>query len=313
MSRITSDRINPGNLVVVGFFTNEEFEEKEREEEEQKEEPVISNEVLNKINLLEKEARDKAQKILDDANVKSEEIINAAMLEAQDTRNKASFEADTLNKNANEILEQAQQQAKATLDEASEQAQKIKEEASQQGAKEGYEAGYSDGVNKIKEEMLQKIHGMDTIIKNTFEMKQKILNSSKNEIIELVLMIARKISINSIDPAAVAGVVNKSLSLLSDKENIELILSEKYARLLNEVLSGNLSPDENGCDDIDIDKLRSIKLTYNSKFQDDTLIIQTPKERLDLSFEQQLNQISNEFLKELNSSNDKTDEDEELG
>lgn len=304
MSRITSDKINLGNSIVVDFFANEEFEEKKEREEEENEEPAISTEVLNRLNLLEKEAQDKAQKILDEANAKSEEIINAASQEAQEIRSKASAEVDILNKNANEILTQAQEQAKNTLDEANAKAQQIKEEASQQGAKEGYEAGYSDGLNKIKEEMLQKIHGMDEIVKNTFEMKQKILKSSKEEIVNLVLMIARKISINSVDAQSVASLVSKSLSLLSDKENIELILSEKYARLLNEVLSGNLSPDENCADDIDIDKLRNIKLTYNSKFPDDTLIIQTPKERLDLSFEQQLNQISNEFLKELNSSDD---------
>ena len=44
--------------------------------------------------------------------------------------------------------------------------------------------------------------------------------------------------------------------------------------------------------------------------KDDTLIVQTPKERLDLSFDSQLNEISKEFIKELNSSFDKKDEGE---
>ena len=62
MSRITSDKINLGNSIVVDFFANEEFEEKKEREEEENEEPAISTEVLNRLNLLEKEAQDKAQK-----------------------------------------------------------------------------------------------------------------------------------------------------------------------------------------------------------------------------------------------------------
>ena len=302
MSRITSDKISLGDSVVVDFFTDEDLACGDVKEE-QESEPEVSPQVLAKLDLLEKEAQDKAQRIVEEANAKSSQILNDASFEAEKIINEAQVKADELEKNANELIEKAKSESEQIVLQANQQAHEISLEASQSGAKEGYETGYKDGLNKIKEELIQKIYGMDEIVRNTFEIKQKILKSSKDEIINLVLMIAKKISL--------ATLVSKSLSLLTDKENIELILSEKYAKLINEVLKGSLDGDlEN--DEIDIDKLKNIKLTYNSKFCDDTLIIQTPKERLDLSFESQLNQISNEFLKELNSS-DNDDEGEIIG
>ena len=310
MSRITSDKISLGDSVVVDFFTDEDLACGDVKEE-QESEPEVSPQVLAKLDLLEKEPQDKAQRIVEEANEKSSQILSDASFEAEKIINEAQVKADELEKNANELIEKAKSESEQIVLQANQQAHEISLEASQSGAKEGYEAGYKDGLNKIKEELIQKIYGMDEIVRNTFEIKQKILKSSKDEIINLVLMIAKKISLESVNAKAVATLVSKSLSLLTDKENIELILSEKYAKLINEVLNGSLGEDlEN--DEIDIDKLKNIKLTYNSKFCDDTLIIQTPKERLDLSFESQLNQISNEFLKELNSS-DNDDEGEIIG
>lgn len=302
MSRIKSDKISLADSIVVDFFSNESKIEQEPQKEE------ISSEDLSRLNLLLLEAQEKAQKIIDEANLKSQEIIDKARYESDELISSAQLEVQKLTNDSQELLSNAKLEADNLIKAANDEAEQIKVNASQDGAKEGYQAGYEDGLNKIKEELLQKIYSMDEVVKTTFDMKNKILTSSKKEIIELVLAIARKISINSVDEQCVAKVVSNSISLLSDKENIELILSEKYAKLLNQVLNDDLlgQKAESG---IDIDKLRSIKLVYNSKLHDDTLIVQTPKERLDLSFQSQLDEISKEFLKELNSSFDIKDEE----
>lgn len=304
MSRIKSDKISLADSIVVDFFYDEPEEDAVEEQEE-----VISNEEINRLNLLQLEAQDKAQKILDEANQKAQDILDKAHLEADEIRMRAQEEIQKLTNDANVLLEKSKADSETLIESAKNEVEQIKENASQEGAKEGYHAGYEDGLNKIKEELLQKIYGMDEVMKNAFDMKNKILTSSKKEIIELILMIARKLLINSIDENCVANVVNKSISLLNDKENIELILSEKYAKLLNQVLNDDLLEQKPDLE-IDIDKLKSIKLVYNSKLHDDTLIIQTLKERLDLSFTSQLDKISKEFLKELNTSFDKKDEEE---
>ncbi len=304
MSRIKSDKISLADSIVVDFFSVEEGQEQPQENSE-----IISEAEVTKINLILKEAEDKAQKILEDANNKAQEIIEAAALQANDIKNKAQLEANNITEDANAILEKSKTEAESLLEQANSESVQIRENASQEGAKEGYQSGYNDGLNKIRDELLHKICAMDEVVKNTFEMKNKILSSSSKEIVELVLLIARKLLINSVDENCVAKVVNNSLSLLNDKENIELILSEKYAKLLNQVLNDDLLEQKPDLE-IDIDKLKSIKLVYNSKLHDDTLIIQTLKERLDLSFTSQLDKISKEFLKELNTSFDKKDEDE---
>ncbi len=305
MSRITSDKISLADSIVVDFFSNDS-----QQEQVEPEVDTVNTEEMTRLNLLQLEAQDKSQKIIDEASMQAQEILDKARLEADQMILKAQEDSQKLKNEANELLEKSKVEADSLLESTKNEVEQLKENASQAGAKEGYQAGYDDGLKNIKEELVHKIFAMDEVIKNAFEMKKKIMSSSKREIVELVLMIARRLVLNSVDEISVARIVDKSISLLNDKENIELILSEKYAKLLNQVLNDDLLEQKPDLE-IDIDKLRSIKLTFNSKFADDTLIVQTPKERLDLGFESQLDEISKEFLKELNLSFDKEDKEVE--
>ena len=305
MSRITSDKISLADSIVVDFFSNDS-----QQEQVEPEVDTVNTEEMTRLNLLQLEAQDKSQKIIDEASMQAQEILDKARLEADQMILKAQEDSQKLKNEANELLEKSKVEADSLLESTKNEVEQLKENASQAGAKEGYQAGYDDGLKNIKEELVHKIFAMDEVIKNAFEMKKKIMSSSKREIVELVLMIARRVVLNSVDEISVARIVDKSISLLNDKENIELILSEKYAKLLNQVLNDDLLEQKPDLE-IDIDKLRSIKLTFNSKFADDTLIVQTPKERLDLGFESQLDEISKEFLKELNLSFDKEDKEVE--
>ena len=305
MSRITSDKISLADSIVVDFFSNDS-----QQEQVEPEVDTVNTEEMTRLNLLQLEAQDKSQKIIDEASMQAQEILDKARLEADQMILKAQEDSQKLKNEANELLEKSKVEADSLLESTKNEVEQLKENASQAGAKEGYRAGYDDGLKNIKEELVHKICAMDEVIKNAFEMKKKIMSSSKREIVELVLMIARRVVLNSVDEISVARIVDKSISLLNDKENIELILSEKYAKLLNQVLNDDLLEQKPDLE-IDINKLRSIKLTFNSKFADDTLIVQTPKERLDLGFESQLDEISKEFLKELNLSFDKEDKEVE--
>ena len=305
MSRITSDKISLADSIVVDFFSNDS-----QQEQVEPEVDTVNTEEMTRLNLLQLEAQDKSQKIIDEASMQAQEILDKARLEADQMILKAQEDSQKLKNEANELLEKSKVEADSLLESTKNEVEQLKENASQAGAKEGYQAGYDDGLKNIKEELVHKIFAMDEVIKNAFEMKKKIMSSSKREIVELVLMIARRVVLNSVDETSVARIVDKSISLLNDKENIELILSEKYAKLLNQVLNDDLLEQKPDLE-IDINKLRSIKLTFNSKFADDTLIVQTPKERLDLGFESQLDEISKEFLKELNLSFDKEDKEVE--
>ena len=305
MSRITSDKISLADSIVVDFFSNDS-----QQEQVEPEVDTVNTEQMTRLNLLQLEAQDKSQKIIDEASMQAQEILDKARLEADQMILKAQEDSQKLKNEANELLEKLKVEADSLLESTKNEVEQLKENASQAGAKEGYQAGYDDGLKNIKEELVHKIFAMDEVTKNAFEMKKKIMSSSKREIVELVLMIARRVVLNSVDEISVARIVDKSISLLNDKENIELILSEKYAKLLNQVLNDDLLEQKPDLE-IDINKLRSIKLTFNSKFADDTLIVQTPKERLDLGFESQLDEISKEFLKELNLSFDKEDKEVE--
>lgn len=298
MSRIESNKISLASSIVVDLSS--------LEQENNQDEDDLSQEVGQRVNLAEREVLNKAKVVLSEANAKAQRLIEEAQESAAKLKEEAQKILDDAKNNAQEILKNAQNESSELLKNSQEEAEQIKQTAMQEGAKEGYEAGYSDGQMHIKEELLHKVNTMDDIVGNAFEMKNKIMISARNEIIELVLLIARKMCMDSIDKDSIIRVVDESIKLLSDKENIELTLSENYAKLFSEVLdSGDL-------EGVDIDKLKNIKLHYNANLHDDTLIIQTLKERLDLGFETRLNHISRKFHEELHSIHDEKIEDESV-
>ena len=106
MSRITSDKVNLGDSVVVDFFADDE-PICDNVAPEQESMPELSDQTLTKINLLEKKAQDKAQRIVEEANAKSSQILSDASFEAEKIINEAQVKADELEKNANELIEKA--------------------------------------------------------------------------------------------------------------------------------------------------------------------------------------------------------------
>ena len=208
MSRIKSDKISIADSIVVDFFSSQNEESQSLDSDGNN--PVNDD---TRLNLIQIEAQDKAQKLLDEANLKAQEILNAAKLEADEIKEKARLEALNINDEAAELSEKTKNDAQTLIETAQADALQIKENARQEGAQEGYQLGYDDGLKKIQEELLQKVNYMDEFVKSTFDMKNKILAQSKKEIVNLVLMIARKISINSVNAQCVASVLDKSISL----------------------------------------------------------------------------------------------------
>jgi flagellar assembly protein FliH len=127
-------------------------------------------------------ARAEADKIIKDAEQKAFNEVQQKSEEAQQTRQEAEQEADR-------IIEQARNQAEEQKEEARKQVDQIKDDA----YKEGFEAGREEGFTSGKEEVERLIEQLHHIIDKTLEKRNEIIEESETQLINLVLVIAKKV------------------------------------------------------------------------------------------------------------------------
>lgn len=286
MSKLQLDKINFNNDDFVVQFKDQisnAFKEIEKEGKPQKIEESVEFAIIS-------QAKEKAQKIIADAEIeaqnKIEEIVSKAKKEAEIILAEA--------KNTSEmIIQEATSIKETSLKETSEFEEKSKLEIEQlriQSAKEGYEEGHKDGLEKIQEELEEKINSFDNFCKNQLEIKDKILKSASRDILDLIIHISKQILLKEVTAETIKKIIEKTINLLEKKEDINIILSEKYAKLLFELQEKSLDS-EPEFDFKNFKQFEGFSVIYNPKFDDDTIIVENLKERFDASITSQMNII----------------------
>ena len=93
-----------------------------------------------------------------------------------------------------------------------------------------------------------------------------------------------------LDAKTIDKIIKETISLLEKKENITIILSQKYAKLLYELQKESLEKDVEFNFE-DFKQYENFNVVYNPNFSDDTIIIENLKERYDASINTQLDVI----------------------
>lgn len=256
----------------------------------------------------EQEAKNEAKKIVDEATL----VLNRAKDEAQEIIEQAKVEASTLQEELNqqlaqletqknEILEKAELEAKDIIEKSQEQAKneagelisKLKEDIEAERIetiKNAYDDGYKDGLAHIQEEMEAKISDFDNFCTQKYEIRNKILKSANKDILDIILNITKKVLLKEIDAKTIDKIIKNAISLLEKKENITIILSLKYAKMLYELQKESLN-DEIEFNFEDFNQYENFDIVYNPSFNDDTIIVENLKERYDASINSQLDVI----------------------
>jgi len=144
------------------------------------------------------------RRLIEEAKAEAEKIINEAKIEAERIIKEAEDGAFEHIKKANEkakrIEEEAQDKAqKIIIEKENEINQKIAqqeaefkakiEELKEKAYQEGYEAGYNSGRSEV-ERLIKRLH---TIIEGAIDKRDKIINDAEEQIIRIILLIARKV------------------------------------------------------------------------------------------------------------------------
>ena len=316
MSRLNLNEINFEEAdFVVGFKKEKKEETSKADDFDEKKEEVneaqqkLQKELEEKINeaqLIINRARDEAQQIVDEAKLEAQTLKETTQKELQEEKEKIITEATA---RADEIVENAkiatQKENENLINNSKEEIEKERIEIT----KKGYEDGHKDGLEHIQEELEEKIKDFDTFIALKYEMRDKILKSTNKDILDLIINISKKILLKEIDANTLDKIIKSAISLLEKKENINIILSEKYARLLYEVQKQALD-DEREFKFEDFKQYENFEIIYNKEFDDDTIIVENLKERFDASIGLQLDVIIRNIYD--NSQNGKLDLEEYL-
>ena len=250
---------------------------------------VLNNQVSEEQLILNR-AQDEASQEIEKARQKAAKIVEEAQLDAQ---NKAQQIVEEAQKQAKELVEEAQKQANNLIEEANikknellSTTQQEIERASQEGANKGYEEGYQDAQNKFFEENEEKIKAFEEFCSYQNVVRDKILKNASREILNIIQNISRVILLKEINSERLDKIIKNTISLFDKKENITIILSEKYARLLFE-----LQNKDKEFNFEDFKQYQGFSVIYNKELPDDTIIVENPKERFCASIESQLDKI----------------------
>lgn len=218
---------------------------------------------------------------------KTKEILNAKQLAAE-ILNKA-------NAKAQQIEEQANAQAKALIDEAIADANAKKDEIEEEARQAGHQLGYQAGLEKIQSDLTAKIENVDRFAHAQFQIKERIIKSAHNDIVNLVISICDKICHKKLntDNEILYNIVKASINLLKDKESVNIIVNPEMAHKIYDI-SENLKDE--------ILSLQNIKIMEDVSVSTDGAIVEGLSSRVDGRISSQIDEITQKLLIELQTA-----------
>ena len=176
-------------------------------EEEKKEEVAVvesSEEALPKdspdIESTQKEIEElKAQsekeraQMLEEAKKEADKIIKDAQVIAFDEVKKQTDEAEVKLQHARDESSRLLEEAKKEADNIILETENNKKAIESKGYNEGFSSGREEGFGEGKEEVNRLIERLHTIVEKTMDKRQEILLETEQQIVDLVLLMSRKV------------------------------------------------------------------------------------------------------------------------
>jgi flagellar assembly protein FliH len=156
-------------------------------------------------------ARSEAERITSEAEDQAFRQIREKTEEATNTRKEAEEAAE-------EIRAEAEQERDRIIAEAEERARVIEQEAWQRGEKEGREAGIEAGKAEVQR-VIERFH---VVLSKAIERRNEIIQESENQVVALVLAIAKKVIkvISENQKNVVINNIVQSLQKLQQKSDV---------------------------------------------------------------------------------------------
>jgi flagellar assembly protein FliH len=153
---------------------------------------------------------------------------------------------------------------------------------------ESYEKGLSEGVRKGRElqknETLQTLQAMVSIVKETSKLKKRILENEEKQIIQLSLAIAEKVIHIEVttNQEVIRGVLKEAIKNIGDRENMKIRVHPQDFHFMLEIKSDFLHG---------FDGIKNIVFEEDESILRGGAIIETLCGEVDARLDQQYNEI----------------------
>jgi flagellar assembly protein FliH len=139
------------------------------------------------------EWEEEKQRMFDEASKEAEKIVKKAEQAAFEEIKRKTNEAAVLKKKAEEESERIIKEAENKSFEIIQAAEMEKDQHKADAYKQGFESGREAGFDEGKREVDRLVDRMRIILEKTMDKRQSILDETEQQIVELVLLISRKV------------------------------------------------------------------------------------------------------------------------
>ena len=275
-------------MVLPLFKDYTPVEEEPEVEEEVYEGPTVED-LKREADEFKAQWEQEKQQMENEAKQKAEEIIkkaeDAAFEEVQRQTNSASEIKAKAETDAEEILTKARTEAEQIIAEAEAKKAQLEAEANQNGFEAGRKAGYEDGVAEVNR-LIERMHKM---VESVMQRREEILSETESQIVELVILMARKVIkiLSESQKNVVMANTLAALKKVKTRGNVTLRVNLEEVKLTTDHIQEFIQHVEN---------IEAIKVLEDSSVEKGGCIVETDFGAIDARISSQLTELENKIL-----------------
>lgn len=229
------------------------------------------------------------QQLLAQAQAEAEQIIrnaeNAAFEEIKRKTDQAAIIKTEAESQAQEIIKEAEAKAREIISQGEVEKQKTVGNAYKEGYDKGSEDGYKEGQSEVNR-LIERLH---IINEKTLDKRQEILDETEQQIVELVLLIARKVVkvISETQRNVVMQNVLQSLRRVKGRGDVTIRVNLADVGLTSEHTKEFMDA---------VESIKSITVAEDSSVEKGGCIIETDFGAIDARISSQLNELEQKIL-----------------
>jgi flagellar assembly protein FliH len=269
------------------YHRDEDAEEFEVDQEgniiEQYQGPSIE-EIEAELNRYRQETEEQVKQLLDEAQKKSRDIEDEGRTKAfqmiQDSKEKIRLEEDSGKAKAEQILDRAKMEVERMIKEAEMKVAEIEHEAYQKGYDAGREVGFKKGQGEVR----RLIDRLGTIVGKAIDIREEILAASEKQMVEMILIIARKVIKDEIieRKEIVLNNIREALKRIKDRDRVDIRVNFQDLELTTQHKDELIKL---------MESLRKVNIYEDSRVDRGGVIIETDVGAIDARISTQLKEI----------------------
>jgi flagellar assembly protein FliH len=238
------------------------------------------DELLEEARRIREEAEAEAERVRKEADDAAFKIVQKSNVDVRTAQEEAQSEKDR-------ILREATEEAARVEEEANQKAQSIVDEAKRKAFGEGREEGYQSG----KEEVDRLVERLHAVLNAAIDERHRIIDRTERQIIDLILMIVRKV-------VKVISENERKVVIENVKEALKKIKGDTEITIRVNTRDLNLTTKNKRAFIASVESLKQVHVEEDSRIEPGGCIIETSYGDIDARIQNQLALIE-ERIREL--------------